>query len=83
MSTLVKSFSYVDEITKAKMLVIDKLNMINNQKTFVLTKDGFRVTEPEGYVAINTERGEAVKLVDRLNFSHFNFSSEYIKGWQR
>ena len=23
------------------------------------------------------------KFVDRLNFSHFNFSTEYIKGWQR
>lgn len=83
MSTLVKSFQYVDEITKAKMMAINKLNMINNQKAFVLTKDGFKVTEPEGYVAINTEKGEAVKFVDRLNFSHFNFSSEYIKGWQR
>ena len=81
--TLVKSFMYVDEITKAKMMAIDKLNLINNQKAFVLTKDGFKVTEPEGYVAINSEKGEAVKFVDRLNFSHFNFSSEYIKGWQR
>lgn len=81
--TLVKSFMYVDEITKAKMMAIDKLNLINNQKAFVLTKDGFKVTEPEGYVAINTEKGEAVKFVDRLNFSHFNFSSDYIKGWQR
>ena len=83
MSTLVKAFQYVDEITQAKMIAINKLNMINNQKTFVLTKDGFKVTEPEGYVAINTEKGEAVKFVDRLNFSHFNFSTEYIKGWQR
>ena len=83
MPTLVKAFQYVDEITQAKMIAINKLNMINNQKTFVLTNDGFKVTEPEGYVAINTEKGEAVKFVDRLNFSHFNFSSEYIKGWQR
>jgi len=77
------AFSYVDEITQAKMIVVNKLNMINNQSTFVLTKDGFKVTAPEGYVAINTQKGEAVKLVDRINFSHFNFSTEYIKGWQR
>lgn len=77
------AFKYVDYITQAKMIVVNKLNMINNQSTFVLTKDGFKVTEPEGYVAINTTKGEAVKLVDRINFSHFNFSSEYIKGWQR
>lgn len=82
-SEMNNSFLYVDHITQAKMLVVNKLNMINNQSTFVLTKDGFKVTEPEGYVAINTKRGEAVKLVDRLNFSHFNFSTEYIKGWQR
>ena len=83
MATFVKAFKYVDEITKAKMIAINKLDMINNQKAFVLTNDGFKVTNPEGYVAINTEKGEAVKFVDRLNFSHFNFSTEYIKGWQR
>tara|TARA_B100002019_G_C21263019_1_gene597794 strand:+ start:1371 stop:2603 length:1233 start_codon:yes stop_codon:yes gene_type:complete len=78
-----KAFQYVDLITQAKMIVVNKLNMINNQSTFVLTNDGFKVTEPEGYVAIDTQKGEAVKLVDRINFSHFNFSQEYIKGWQR
>lgn len=77
------AFEYVDEITKAKMLLITKLNLINNQRAFVLTKAGFKVTNPEGYVAINSKKGEAVKFVDRLNFSHFNFSQEYIKGWQR
>lgn len=77
------AFQYVDLITQAKMIVVNKLNMINNQSTFVLTNNGFKVTEPEGYVAINTQKGEAVKLVDRINFSHFNFSQEYIKGWQR
>lgn len=77
------AFVYVDLITKAKMLVISRLNLINNQKAFVLTNTGFKTTNPEGYVAINTKRGEAVKFVDRLEFSHFNFSQDYIKGWQR
>ena len=35
------------------------------------------------YTNFNSKKGEAVKFVDRLNFSHFNFSQEYIKGWQR
>ena len=78
-----RAFEFVDIITKAKMLVIGRLNLINNQKAFVLTNTGFKTTAPEGYVAINTKRGEAVKFVDRLEFSHFNFSSEYVKGWQR
>ena len=56
-----KAFQYVDLITQAKMIVVNKLNMINNQSTFVLTNDGFKVTEPEGYVAIDTQKGEAVK----------------------
>lgn len=80
---LKNAFVYVDIITKAKMLVISRLNLINNQKAFVLTNTGFKTTNPEGYVAINTKRGEAVKFVDRLEFSHFNFSQDYIKGWQR
>ena len=78
-----RAFEFVDIITKAKMLVIGRLNLINNQKAFVLTNTGFKTTAPEGYVAINIKRGEAVKFVDRLEFSHFNFSSEYVKGWQR
>ena len=31
MATFVKAFKYVDEITKAKMIAINKLDMINNQ----------------------------------------------------
>ena len=65
------------------MIVVKKLNAINKQKSFVLTSDGFEVTDPEGFVAINSEKGEAVKLVDRLTFSHMNFNDRYVKGWQR
>ena len=78
-----RAFQFVTLINQAKMLVIEKLNALNKQKLFVKTKDGFKATSPEGFVAINTKGGEAVKFVDRLSFSHFNFSSEYIKGWQR
>lgn len=80
---VIKSFEYVHLITQAKMIVVNKINTLNKQAMFVKTKDGYKVTAPEGYVAINSRSGEAVKFVDRLNFSHFNFSDEYIKGWQR
>ena len=44
------------------------------------TKDGYKVTSPEGYVAIN--KGNAVKLVDRLVFSqaNFNVAKDWVKG---
>jgi hypothetical protein len=41
-----------------------------------------RRTSPEGYVAID-HIGNAVKLVDRLEFSMANFSPDIIKGWQK
>jgi hypothetical protein len=49
--------------------------------TFVKTKSGFKVTNVEGFVAIDRMEGGAVKLVDRLEFSTNNFSKDIIKGW--
>ena len=49
--------------------------------TFVRTKQGFKVTNPEGYVAIDRVSGNAVKLVDRMEFSYNNFTA--IKAWDR
>jgi len=80
---IVKAFEFVDVVTKAKVAIIKKLESINKQKAFVKTADGFKVTGAEGYVAINPAKGEAVKFVDRISFSHFNFSPQYIKGWQK
>ena len=72
-------------IVNAKKMVIAQLDRISELSTFVKTKDGFKVTGQEGYVAISTDLGNqsAVKLVDRLEFSKNNFSSEILKGWQR
>jgi hypothetical protein len=77
------SFEFVEHITEAKMVVVKTLNALNKQTSFVKTKDGFRVTDHEGFVCYDNRKGEAVKFVDRLNFSHFNFSAEYLKGWQK
>jgi hypothetical protein len=43
--------------------------------TFQKTGDGYRVTAPEGFVAIGHDGG-AIKLVDRLEFSRTNFLSK-------
>ena len=50
--------------------------------TFVKTKSGYKVTGPEGFVAIDRTEGGAVKLVDRLEFSkaNFNVSKNWVSG---
>ena len=54
-----------------------------NYKHFIDNGDGtLKVTSPEGYVAIDRE-GNAIKLVDRLEFSRANFSPDFVKGWEK
>jgi hypothetical protein len=67
----------------AKRLIINKLDTLKKLTTFVRTSNGFRVTGQEGFVAIDHLSGGAVKLVDRMEFSKNNFSSDIIKGWDR
>ena len=80
---LKKAFQFVDYITQAKVLIIKKLVSLDKQKQFIKTSKGFKVTNPEGFVAINSKKGEAVKFVDRLEFSYNNFSDDVMKGWQK
>jgi hypothetical protein len=70
-------------IVVAKMKLINKLNQIGNLETFIKTNNGYKVTGQEGYVAIDTLGGDAVKLVDRMEFSYNNFSPDIVKGWQK
>ena len=62
----------------AKGTLLQKMNQIKSIGHFLRTKTGYRVTAPEGYVAINSTAG-AVKFVDRLEFSRQNFTMP--KGW--
>jgi hypothetical protein len=68
-------------LQRAKNFLIRKLNQIQAIGHFIRTPDGFRVTNPEGYVAVDRVRG-AVKLVDRLEFSRANFqiAKDWLKG---
>ena len=79
--TLKKVFDLQNNIVDAKLIIINKLNSLSNINTFVKTKSGFKVSSPEGFVAIDRMEGGAVKLVDRLEFSYNNFSKDIIKGW--
>jgi hypothetical protein len=80
---IVKVFDLYNLIIDAKLMIIRKLDSAKRIKTLLLTKDGYQVTEQEGFVAIDHTGKNAVKLVDRLQFSRANFSQDIIKGWQR
>jgi len=68
--------SYMNLIA-AKTVVIKQLGKVQDIGTYIKTDNGYRVTAPEGFVAIKS--GSALKLVDRLEFSRANFTVE--KNW--
>ena len=82
-SNLKKMFDLQKLIVLVKLKLINILNRIKNYDVFVKTKDGFKVSGDEGYVAIDKLGGDAVKLVDRMEFSYNNFSPEILKGWEK
>ena len=82
-SDIVKIFDLMNMIADAKQMIIDKMNEAGHIRTFLKTTSGFRVTGVEGFVAIDRLSGGAVKIVDRMEFSKSNFSSDILKGWQR
>jgi hypothetical protein len=71
--------SYIT-LQTAKSMLLSKLNQIQSIGSFMRTGNGYKVTNPEGYVAIN--KGAAVKLVDRLVFSqaNFNVAKDWVRG---
>jgi hypothetical protein len=81
--SLQKIFDLQKYIVLAKLKIINILNKLNNVSTFLKTKNGFRVTGQEGYVAIDKLGGDAVKIVDRMEFSYANFSPDILKGWDK
>ena len=80
---IAKIFTLYNHIIDAKSMVIDKLNEVGSMKTFLRTKDGYEVTGQEGFVVADHLGKNALKLVDRLNFSKANFSADYIKGFEK
>ena len=72
--------SYVS-LQRAKNFLVSKMNQIKSIGTYLQTNNGFKLTNPEGYVAVDI-MGNAVKLVDRLEFSTANFTlaKNWIKG---
>ena len=82
-ASLEKMFEMQKLIVLAKLKLINKLNSLKKIDTFVRTSKGYKVTGEEGYVAIDKLGGDAVKLVDRMEFSYNNFSPDILKGWEK
>ena len=79
---LIQIITFQNLLVDAKMQIVQKLNSVKGlTDTFIKTANGFKVTNPEGYVAIDRVSGGAVKLVDRMEFSFNNFTA--IKAWDK
>ena len=68
-------------LQNAKNFLVSKLSEIQSIGHFLRTSTGYKVTAPEGFVAVDRGAG-AVKLVDRLEFSRANFTADkdWVKG---
>ena len=67
------------QLIQVKQILIKKLSRVESIGMFYKTDSGYEVADPEGFVAID-HIGNAVKLVNRLEFSRRNFLD--IKAWK-
>jgi hypothetical protein len=75
-------FDLMNLIVDAKILIVRKMEKIKSSiDTFVRTDNGFKVTGPEGFVAVDRLSGGALKLIDRMEFSQQNFNA--AKAWSK
>jgi len=66
------------ELQIVKQMVIDKLDHLEEFRTYVQTEKGYKVTTPEGYVL--HKDGSMIKFVNRLEFAYNNFTLQ--KQWR-
>ena len=76
-------FDLQNILTEAKNMIVYKLQIVKDAIGTYLKTDtgGFKVTAPEGFVAVDLLKGNALKLVDRLEFSQQNFNA--AKNWSK
>ena len=80
--TVYSVIEFMSHIVDAKTMIVKKLNEVQQlAKTFIRTDKGFKVSNVEGYVAVDKSGKSAVKLVDRLEFSYNNFTA--AKNWDK
>jgi len=70
-------------INNIKLYIVEKLEEVKGlTSTFIKTSSGYKVTKPEGFVAIDSfDSGKGLKLVNRMEFSRINFTAE--KDWDQ
>ena len=78
---LLRMFAIHAALRDVKMILVRKIEEVKSIGLFLKTDDGFKVTAPEGFVAIDRLSNRAFKLVDRLNFSQANFNA--AKNWDK
>jgi hypothetical protein len=79
---LKKIFDLQNLLVRAKNMIVRKLQMAKDAfGTYLRTDTGLRITNPEGFVAVDHLNGNAIKLVDRLEFSVNNFNA--AKAWDK
>lgn len=66
------------ELQDLKQMVIDKLDHLEEFRTYVQTENGYKVTTPEGYVM--HKDGSMIKFVNRFEFAFNNFTIQ--KQWR-
>ncbi len=76
-----KVFKLNSALQQCVMMLVNKLQTVQSMRTFLKTSNGFKVTSDEGFVA-SDKVGNAVKLVNRLEFSRANFAlaKNWVKG---
>ena len=81
-SELKNIFDLMIALVDSKNMIVKKLQgMKQVTGTFLQTDDGYKITNPEGFVAVDKLKGNAVKLIDRLEFAHANFNA--AKNWSK
>ena len=73
-------FALYENLLVMKNILVNRLNEAQSIDTFIETPEGFKHTDPEGYVAVD-KKGNAVKLVNRMEFSSANFNA--VKDWTK
>ena len=73
---LEKVFAFREDVTKMKLMLIDKLEEFQAIPAFLRTDESgekFKATYSEGFVVTDVPSDTTMKLVDRLGFSQANF----------
>ena len=74
LKSIVAVYDLYLKIIEAKIKIVKKLETIRQMPTFKETESGYEVTGEEGFVAVD-RNNNALKLVDRLEFSRLNFGT--------